>query len=83
MPKNLKVLRATNLAQTEQGNMSAAFLALLICVFAGLCFRMPERVILSTYPLLDFLTRLLTRVLFLLDSKPAGYLLLTGHGKGP
>ena len=46
---------------------------------------MPERVILSTYPLLDFLTRLLTRVrvLFLLDSKPAGYRLLTGHGKGP
>ena len=46
---------------------------------------MPERVILSTYPLLDFLTRLRTRVrvLFLLDSKSAGYLLLTGHGKGP
>ena len=64
--------------------MSAALLALLICVFAGLCFRMPERVILSTYPLLDFLTRLRTRVrvLFLLDSKSAGYLLLTGHGKG-
>ena len=76
-------LRATNLPQTERGNMSAAFLAFLICVFAGpLHETLMGAVISILHDKVDFARRqFATRRL--LDSQPPLCRLLTGHGKGP
>ena len=63
--------------------MSAPFLAFLICVFAGpLHETLMGAVITILYGKVDFARRqFATRRL--LDSQPAVYHLLTGHGKGP
>ena len=63
--------------------MSAAFLVFLICVFAGPLHQTLMGAFFTVlHDKVDFARRqFATRRI--LATRPAGYLLLTGHGKGP